>query len=242
MIEKHAWLFRDHPESHSTGCVDDLIEVIDDGLDHTWAIGPDVIYAALALRTFAERRDLASAWVVDGLRDVLRRCRAQPLEIIGGVFDVRGVDAAEVDEAEVQTWPAVAGTALRTILEVDHIYLGLHQGDVGYLADHAQALWTLHRLGYEDVADAGLRGYREHVAALRRVGRSTTDVKEVHVGLQADPRKVPYWDAVGGSNDWAVGHAFKYPYAFFDLLTLRSDPTLEAPLLRRLGQLIVDEP
>ena len=170
------------------------------------------------------------------------------------MFDVRGVDAAEVDEAEVQTWPAVAGTALHTILEVDHIYLGLHQGEVGHLylglhqgevghlADHAQGLWTLHQLGYEDVADAGLRGYREHVAALRRVGRSTTDVKEIHVGLQADPRKVPYWDAVCGSNDWAVGHAFKYPYALFDLLTLRSDPTLEAPLLRRLAQLVVDEP
>ena len=240
LIAKHSWLFSSNLTFRSTGGGDQILEALSGGLDHTWAIGHDVIYAALALRTLVERPDLAAGWVADGVVAVLDSCHSQPLEVIGGVFDVRGVDAHEVDEHEVATSVSLAEVALRTILEFDHVYVGLHQGDIGHLADHAQALIMLERLGYQEAARSGLRGFREHLAVLRRVCHLSADLPEVHEGLHADPHEAAYWDQASPSNDWAVGHVFKYPYAMLDLLNVAGNPTLAAPVLSRLGELVVE--
>jgi hypothetical protein len=242
MVAKHAWLFADVAPSVPTGRAYEIVEAIDDGLDHTWAIGHDVIYAALVTRTLEARPELASGAVVDGVLSVLRQCRTQPMDVVGGVFDVRDAGADEVSSEEVATNGSLAAVTLRTMLEFDHVYLGLHQGDIGHLADHAHALIALERLGHADTAQRGRRGFREHLAALRRVRHSIADLPEIIDGFVADPREPAYWDRASSSNDWAVGHVFKYPYAMFDLLEVCGTPELARPVMMRLGQLVADAP
>jgi hypothetical protein len=243
VIARHGWLFEARADDPSTprdreSRADEIVAAIADGLDHTWAIGHDVIYAALVVRTLRQRPELGADWIVDGVLTVLKACRSQPLDIFGGVFDVRAARADEVDEAEVATASAVSELALRTVLQFDHVYLGLHQGDIGHVADHAHALLTLERLGHAEVARKGREGFREHVAAARRVTALCADLAEVLPSGPADPRRPEYWDDATEANDWAVGHVFKYPYAMLDLLDVAGDPALAAPVLTRLGQLV----
>jgi hypothetical protein len=242
MVAKHSSLFADVPASAPTGRAHEIVDAIDDGLDRTWAIGHDVIYAALVLRTLEARPELASGPIVDGVISVQRQCRTQPMDVVGGVFDVRDASADEVSSEEMATDASLAAVALRTMLEFDHVYLGLHQGDIGHLADHAHALIVLERLGHAGTARRGRRGFREHLAALRRVRHSIADLPEIHEGSAADPRDPAYWDQASPSNDWAVGHVFKYPYAMFDLLEVSGAPDLARPVTTRLGQLVADAP
>jgi hypothetical protein len=238
LIARHSWLFQARPSSPAPDRCSELIDAISDGLDQTWAIGHDVIFTALVVRTAQERPELVTQWVVDGVLAVLTACRALPLETIAGVFDVRGVAASEVDEGEVATDRQVARLALDTMLGFDHVYLGLHQGDIGHIADHAHAVLCLGRLGFEDSARQGLTGLRHHIAAARRIGHMTAELPEVGVPRHNDPSQASYWDQASSLNDWAVGHVFKYPYAVLDLLRVAGRSTREPAVLARLGQLV----
>jgi hypothetical protein len=242
LIGRHSWLFADLRTSAAVGRAHEIVEAIEGGLDHTWAVGHDVIYAALVARTLDARPELDSGPVVDGVIAVLEECRTQPLDVVGGVFDVRDAGADEVGSEEVATNGSLAAVALGTVLEFDHVYLGLHQGDIGHLADHAHALIVLDRLGHAGIAQRGRRGFREHLAALRRVRHSTADLPEIAPSVAADARDPAYWDRSSSSNDWAVGHVFKYPYAMFDLLEVSGSPELARPVMTRLGQLVADGP
>jgi hypothetical protein len=239
LVTKHAWLFQDRPRGASSARCGELVEAVEGGLDHVWAIGRDVIYSALVVRTLLERPELADGSVIDGVLRVLASCREQPLRQIGGVFDVGNVRADEVAPETIENARSLADVTLRTMLEFRHVYYGLHQGDIGHLADHAHALLVLDRLGFHDAASRGIGGFREHLAALRRVRHSAADLPEVREGLNADPRQAPYWDRQWSRDDWAVGHVFKYPYAILDLLDVVDDETLAPAVLRRLGDLVV---
>ncbi len=242
LITKHSWLFRDRPQCATSDRCDELVEAIEDGLDHVWAIGHDVIYSALVVRTLRERPELGDGSIIDGVLRVLASCREQPLHLIGGVFDVSNARADEVAGETVADTQSLAEVTLRTMLEFRHVYLGLHQGDIGHLADHAHALLVLDRLGYQRAASRGISGFREHLAALRHVRHLTADLPEVREGLNADPREARYWDREWSQNDWAVGHVFKYPYAILDLLDVVNDETIAPAVLRRLGDLVVGSP
>ena len=148
--------------------------------------------------------------------------------------------AEEVADEEVADASSLAKVALTTMLEVQHVYVGLHQGDIGHLADHAHGLLVLDRLGYRNAALRGRSGFRQHLAAIRRVRYLTADLVEVRHGLDADPREHQYWDQSWSGNDWAFGHAFKYPYAFLDLLEVAGDDDLASPTLNRLGELVAE--
>lgn len=240
IVKKHSWLFSHLPVATGGDRSDEFVEAIESGLGHVWAIGHDVIYASLVVRTLQERPGLACDSTVDGVLRVLEACRAQPLEVIGGVFQIGDAIAEEVADEEVADASSLAKVALTTMLEVQHVYVGLHQGDIGHLADHAHGLLVLDRLGYRNAALRGRSGFRQHLAAIRRVRYLTADLVEVRHGLDADPREHQYWDQSWSGNDWAFGHAFKYPYAFLDLLEVAGDDDLASPTLNRLGELVAE--
>jgi hypothetical protein len=243
MIAKHAWLFQLLPSDQRPQAdrIDELVDAITGGLDHAWAIGHDVIYAALVVRTLQARPEFASDAVIDGVLSVLSACRAFPIDVIGGSFSVEGVEADEVAQAEVTTDRALAEAALGAIVVSDHVYVGVHQGDLGHVPDHAHALIVLERLGYHRAAQCGRVGFREHLAALRRARHFTADLPEARRRERADPVGIEYWARGSATNDWALGHLFKYPYAILDLLKRTGETSLAEPVLDRLQLLVTDE-
>jgi hypothetical protein len=238
LVAKHSWLFAEQPTGPPTDRGDEVVDALASGLDHTWAIGHDVIFAALVARTWQQRPELVTDRTIAGILAVLLECRGQPLETFGGVFDVCSADAGDVEEAEVETSERLAQLALRTVMDFDHVYLGLHQGDIGHIADHAHALLVLDRLGYHEIARRGSVGFREHIAAARLVSSRTADLPEVAARRSTNPQHPAYWAEASPSNDWAVGHVFKYPYALLDLISVAGAGAITAPILGKLAQLV----
>jgi hypothetical protein len=243
IVAKHQWLFAINPSARpDTALEAEIVEHIGGNhLDAVWAIGHDVIYTALAVRTFQARPELCTGPIAEGLHRVIDACHEQPLLQIANIFDVTGTTGAELGLALDE--PAdVARVALETMVGFTHVYPGLHQGHIGHIIDHAHALISLERVGHPSEARRGRHGFLEHVAALRKIWHESADMPEVILGITDDARQPGYWQHDYSSNDWAVGHVFKYPYALYDLLDLVDDSTLGHASISRVGQLIVDTP
>jgi hypothetical protein len=241
IVAKHQWLFATQRSARpDTALEAEIVEHIGGTrLDGVWAIGHDVIYAALAVRTFQARPESCTGPIVEGLHRVIGACHEQPLLQIANIFDV--TDATGADLGLALDEPAdVARVALETMVGFTHVYPGLHQGHIGHIIDHAHALVSLERLGHRSEARHGRNGFLEHVAALRKIWHEPANMPEVTVGITDDARQPAYWKHNYSSNDWAVGHVFKYPYALYDLLDLVDDSTLGPASIRRVGELIVD--
>ena len=242
VVDKHGWLFENVPSARPDAALESgLVEHVGGThLDGVWAIGHDVIFTALAVRTFQARPELCTGPIVDGLHKVVDACHQDPLLQIADVFDVTDATGDDLAALHVDEPSDVARVALETMVGFTHVYVGLHQGHIGHVIDHAHALITLDRLGHRAEAQRGRRGFLTHVAALRKVWHEQADLTEVTVGVTDDARQPAYWENDYTTNDWAVGHVFKYPYALYDLLALVDDPALAKSSIQRMGELIVD--
>jgi hypothetical protein len=242
IVDKHRWLFENVPSARPDAALEaELVDQVGGThLDGVWAIGHDVIYTALAVRTFQARPELCTAPIVDGLHRLVAVCHQDPLLQIANVFDVADVTGADLAALHLDEPSDVARVALETMVGFTHVYVGLHQGHIGHVIDHAHALITLDRLGHHSESRRGRRGFLAHVAALRKVWHEEANLTEITVGVKDDARQPAYWEHDYATNDWAVGHVFKYPYALYDLLGLVDDPSLAKSSVHRMGELIVD--
>lgn len=220
----------------------DLVRRLGEDMHEVWAIGHDAIFVTLALRTLRERPDFTTPELVDGLKKVLAWCRARPIEQT--MASIYGIDVsdARADEVELDAStdrPAdVARVALETLVGFERVYWGAHQGNIGHIMDHAQSLLELERLGFTDVARAGWSAFRKHVAVLRRLQTLTLPQPEVDRVVLEDPRESSYWALDLAWNNWAYGHAFKYPYHLHDLANILDDQALVSSAKRQLGRLV----
>jgi hypothetical protein len=237
MIAKHGWLFSEAPVGPpATEPAAKLISALSPYLEQTWAIGHDVIYVSLALRTLAARPELCDDTALDGLCRLLDACHEQPLLDVAQRFDVR--DVAVDSTVDVGSPQALARVVLETAVGFRHVYAGLHQGEIGHILDHGHAVLVLERLGARAEAERARLGLLHHVAALRHVWEATLDLPEVPRARGDHPGTLAYWNRELGPSDWAVGHVFKYPYALFDLVALVDDEALTTAATDRVLQLV----
>ena len=242
VIQQFGDLFEQRPHGRAdTAVVDGLVEDLHSSIDDLWAIGHDVIFTTLAVRTLQVRPALATGRVADGLHRVIAWCRTRPID---GVADrIYDVDVSDATGDEIDLDPArhgaaeIAHHAFSTMLAFPRVYRGAHQGNIGHLMDHGQALVELARLGYSDVAAAGWKAFRRHVSVLRRIADLELDAEEVRAGPAADPRTREYWERGASDDNWASGHVFKYPYHMLDLFRAVPDPAVQRRILTLLGKL-----
>jgi hypothetical protein len=239
MIAKHGWLFSgSHAGPSRRDAADELLTALDPWLEGTWAIGHDVIYVALVLRTLAARPGMCSDAMLDGLHRVLDACHELPLLHVASRFDVSRVGADDAGGVDVDPPAALARVALETAVGFEHVYPGLHAGHIGHILDHGHAVLVLEALGHDAAASRARRGFLQHVAALRHVWHATMESSEAPAAGRGDARTIGYWTRDLDASDWAVGHAFKYPYALFDLVAVVDDPGLASAAARRVLQLV----
>ena len=231
-MKRHTWIFSDPPAGNVARCdPEELVEVLRPQLDTVNAIGHDIIFTALALRVFEVMPELCTEAVCDGLARLIRSCRDFPFTNVADVFDVAPAATGWAD-LDVSTCAAMARVAMETAVGFEHVYVGTHQGNIGHIINHAHALLTFERLGYDDVVDAGRNAFAMHAAGLQSVWEATADLDEAPPPDPFDADSVGYWERDLGWDDWASGHAFKYPYALFDLLPLVDESLATAAMTR----------
>lgn len=231
-MKRHRWIFSDPRAGSDAPCDSEkLVELLRAQLGTVNAIGHDVIFTALALRVFEVMPEVCTNAVCDGLARVIQSCRDFPFTGVADVFDI-SVAETRWEDVDVSSTGAMARVAMETAVGFEHVYVGTHQGNIGHIINHAHALLTFERLGYDDIVDAGRNAFATHAAGLRSVWSATADLGEAPPSDPFDADSVAYWERDLGWDDWASGHAFKYPYALFDLLPLVDENLATAAMTR----------
>lgn len=194
--------------------------------------GHDAIFASLALKGLRDLPDLASPDAVDGI------CR-----MIGQFQEGLPVEVSAYDQEHplppYQGEEDIAEAAADALLRLrSHFVEGTETSvaNAVHWITHADALITLHELGYGEVARRGYRAHQQHINHPVREadGRASAPPDAPGIpGLLA----AEYWES-GAPKDtqgdnWFYGHSFKFPYSLFRVLGRVDDPAKRALCLDR---------
>lgn len=189
-------------------------------------VGHDAIFAMHAIRAFRLLPEMATPQRVEGVCRLIRAIKPWR--------DVRPDESIQP--------PAFADTvaASRFILHeasaaIDR-FVGFGQGFAGHMLTFGQSLVELAASGDGEWAESCRTAFRKYVT-VTRMGPQPDDrpIKD-HQPSQLRPNSTRYWQN-RGDKTLGLGHVFKYPYAYYDLLARAKDPELEKELDAKAWQL-----
>ncbi len=201
-------------------------QALADGRGVLREVGHDAIFAMHAIKAFRMLPASATPERVDGVCQLLRAIKPWR--------DVRPDD-------EIQPPPfAAAEAASRFILQeasgaIDR-FVGYGQGFAGHMLTFGQSLVELAAMGEVEWAESCRTAFRKYVT-VTRMGPQGGDRKiKDHQPSKLRPSDPEYWQK-RGDKTLGIGHVFKYPYAYYDLLARAKDPELEHELDAKAWQL-----
>lgn len=183
-------------------------------------VGHNAIFAMLAIRGFRMLPELATPKRIDGICKLIRaikpwRDTVQPAE--------------DVSPPIFSDGPAASAFVLREASAAIDKWTGFGQGFSGHLLTFGQALVELAEMGDVNWAESCRAGFCKYVT-LTRKGPGPGDKAIVeHSPSALRPNRAEYWHhRVAKQVD--IGHVFKYPYSYYDLLRRANNPALAQEL------------
>ena len=116
------------------------------------------------------------------------------------------------------------------------LYSGYGQGWAGHLLTIGHAVIELSRLGYNDLAAPAHEAYRMYIKTMRRGPGKTTRRIPDHKEQAHTPLEKEYWQQKKSVKS-GLGHAFKYAYSFYNLLSGLKNPDLKKVCLEKSYQI-----
>ena len=178
-------------------------------------VGHDAIFAMHAIKGFRMHPATATPDRVKGV-----------CSLIGAIKPWRDVEPSP----DVMPPPfADAAAASKFILEeasnaVDR-FKGFGQGFAGHMLTFGQSLVELAAMGDVEWAESCRVAFCKYVT-VTRMGPQSGDRKiKDHALTDLRPNDARYWKR-RGDKTLGIGHVFKYPYAYYDLLARANDPEL----------------
>ena len=178
-------------------------------------VGHNVIFAALAIKAFRLLPTAATPARVDGvcmLVGSFTPWRDEPP-------DRNIAPPPFVDSREASRF------VLREASDAVDRYAGYGQGFAGHMLTFGQALIELAAMGGEDVAEACRVAYCKYITTTRNGPEKSARRIRDHQQTPLRPTDVAYWNQ-RGDKTLGLGHVFKYPYSYYDLLARADDPAL----------------
>jgi len=201
-------LFAPLPEySSDPGLVTDILDTLAMGIGIFKMAGHNVIFASAALKAFQLVPNAITPLRVQGLCRLIECFDSAKPEISSELEDVPSFENPSV----------MVEFIFREYLDSLARFKGYGQGWAGHLLTFSHALIELHDMGYTDLAIAGHPALAALVGIVRR-GPSKEDRRiRDHSPTCWTPLDLEYWKekrpGLGG-----LGHAFKYPYSYYNLL------------------------
>ncbi|MCD0460548.1 hypothetical protein [Roseiconus lacunae] len=189
-------------------------------------VGHDVIFAMHAIKAFRMMPELATRERVDGV------CRLIKL------FEPwRDIDPdPDVDPPSFQDQKEAARFVL---IEASHAidrFAGHGQGFTGHMLTFGQSIIELAAMGDLEWAESCRTAFRKYVTVTRRGPEPDARKIKDHQKTDLRPEDAEYWQR-RGDRSLGLGHVFKYPYAYYDLLARADDPELQRELEAKAWQL-----
>ena len=178
-------------------------------------VGHDAIFAMLAIKAFRMLPESATAERVAGV------CR-----LIRAIKPWRDVEPDEsIQPPPFRDAKASSRFVLKEASDAIDRFIGFGQGFAGHMLTFGQSLVELASMGDEEWAESCRTAFRKYVK-VTRMGPQPGDRKIAeHRFSKLRPDEAEYWKR-RGEKTLGIGHVFKYPYAYFDLLAHAEQPAL----------------
>lgn len=179
-------------------------------------VGHDAIFAMHAIKAFRMLPETATPQRVDGV------CR-----LIGSFKPWRDVEPDDdIQPPKFADSKAASRFILKEALDAIDRFIGFGQGFSGHMLTFGQSLVEMADDGDEEWAESCRTAFRKYVTVTRQ-GPQPGDRKiPEHQPSEIRPAQAQYWRA-RGDKTLGIGHVFKYPYAYYDLLRRAEDPELQ---------------
>jgi hypothetical protein len=189
-------------------------------------VGHDAIFAMQAIKAFRMLPETATPERVDGV------CR-----LLGAIKPWRDVEPdASIDPPPFTDETAASRFILNEASDAIDRFVGFGQGFAGHMLTFGQSLVELAAMGDVEWAESCRTAFCKYVT-VTRIGPQQGDRKiKDHKFSKLRPDDTEYWQK-RGNKTLGLGHVFKYPYAYYDLLSRAKDPDLEKTLDAKAWQL-----
>ncbi|QDS94591.1 hypothetical protein FF011L_33700 [Roseimaritima multifibrata] len=189
-------------------------------------VGHDVIFAMHAIKAFRMVPALATEERVTGVCDLIDQIKPW-----------RDIDPSEdVSPPPFSDSKAASKFILKEASHSIDRFQGFGQGFAGHMLTFGQALVELAAMGDVEWAESCRTAFRKYVTVTRK-GPQPGDRKiKDHSPSQLRPDESKYWQQ-RGDKSLGIGHVFKYPYAYYDLLARAEDAELEKELDSKAWQI-----
>lgn len=209
-------LCRPFPEEEpDPDAVSKVGEALAEGGEVLRQVGHNAIFAMLAIKGF---RMLPSAATPQRIAGVCR--------LIRSFTPWRDVDPdRDVDPPPFGDFTAASRYVLREASEAVDRFVGFGQGFAGHMLTFGQALIELSHMGDHEWADSCRTAFCKYVTVTRQGPEPGARRIADHKPSKLQPADAAYWEA-RGDRALGIGHVFKYPYSYYDLLKHADDPAL----------------
>lgn len=178
-------------------------------------VGHDAIFAMHAIKAFRILPETATPERVDGVCNLIRAIKPWR--------DVKPDD--RVQPPPFSDAVAASRFILQEASDAIDRFVGFGQGYAGHMLTFGQSLVELAAMGDVEWAESCRTAFRKYVT-VTRMGPLPGDRKiKDHQFSRLRPDDAEYWQK-RGDKTLGIGHVFKYPYAYYDLLARAKDPKL----------------
>ena len=212
-----AALCQPFPEADSNPAqIDRIGEALAEGGDVLREVGHNAIFAMLAIKAFRLLPSAATPQRIDGVCRLIRSFKPR-----------RDVEPdADVDPPPFAESEAAAQFILREAIAAVDRFVGFGQGFAGHMLTFGHALVELAAMGDVELAESCRPAFRQYVTITRRGPGADARRIPDHKPSDLRPKDATYWQK-RGDRAVDIGHVFKYPYSYYNLMRRANDPALK---------------
>ena len=182
-------------------------------------VGHDAIFAMHAIKAFRMLPNLATPQRVEGVCNLIRAIKPWR--------DIKPDDS--IDPPAFNDEVAMSRFILKETSDAIDRFVGYGQGFAGHMLTFGQSLVELASMGDVEWAENCRTAFRKYVTVTRHGPQPGDRRISDHHPKQLRPKDPEYWKE-RGDKTLGIGHVFKYPYAYYDLLARAKDPELAVTL------------
>lgn len=178
-------------------------------------VGHNAIFAMLAIKGFRLLPSAATRERIDGVCQLVRSFKPW--------HDIE--PDPEVAPPPFSETGAAAQFVLREASAAVDRFIGFGQGFAGHMLTFGQALVELAAMGDVEWAESCRTALCKYVTVTRRGPEPDAKRYPEHKPSDLRPNESAYWER-RGNHAIDIGHVFKYPYGYYDLLRRADDAAL----------------
>ncbi|MGO4546830.1 hypothetical protein AB4Z29_18695 [Paenibacillus sp. 2TAB23] len=255
MLNKHgtASLYVNNERCEPAYAESVILDALEQTIDGLHWVGHNVIYSAVSLLAIRELQGWGTEEQIHGISELILSFRRTIPGRSWIGYSVSEVKRLELPSTEMLHLPQEPKELSASVLEqlggFSIIYEAeSHHDLIGHMLTFSHALNLLYDMGHRSFFQRGQLPLRKLVNVLQASMHlapgeaiklySSVDRVPLEQAERSEylPTELGYWEKGHSKNDWDFGHAFKFPFSFYD--HLKRVGSCEAPFIEKFRYII----